>query len=389
MHKKLFSITMLIGMLICAKVYGQEKISITHGPYLQNMGTDEVTIVWTTNKNAISWVEIAPDDKSHFYAEDRPKYFVSVNGIKKEGTVHAVKITDLQPATIYRYRVCSEEVLSRNGHKIYYGDIASSEVYTRKPLTFKTNNYNKNEISFAVVNDIHGRVDHMESLLKIAEPYKNDFIFFNGDMVSTMKGEKEVFEGFMDKAVEMFAGEIPMYYCRGNHETRGAFATDFQHYFSPLNPELYFVVRHGPVCFIVLDCGEDKPDHDIEYYGITDYDNYRTKEAEWLKKAVKHKEYLEAPFKVVVCHMPPRNSWHGELEILNKFVPILNDAKVDVMLCGHLHKHIKTEADAAIRFPVLVNSNEALVKGKATNNVLTIDVVNKEGKQQDQITIRR
>ncbi|MDR1746208.1 MAG: hypothetical protein LBR49_02935, partial [Tannerella sp.] len=35
----------------------QEAIRITHGPYLQNMSSEEVTVVWTTNKTAVSWVE--------------------------------------------------------------------------------------------------------------------------------------------------------------------------------------------------------------------------------------------------------------------------------------------------------------------------------------------
>lgn len=45
-------------------------------------------------------------------------------------------------------------------------------------------------------------------------------------------------------------------------------------------------MRQGPVCFIFLDTGEDKPDSDIEYSGITDYDRYRTEQAQWLAQAV-------------------------------------------------------------------------------------------------------
>ena len=38
---------------------GQEAFKITHGPYLQAMDEAGVNIIWTTNKNAISWVELA------------------------------------------------------------------------------------------------------------------------------------------------------------------------------------------------------------------------------------------------------------------------------------------------------------------------------------------
>ena len=386
--KQTFTLVVLLFLFYTSSLFAQENFNIIHGPYLQNMEQDEVTIVWITNNNAISWVELAPDDGSHFYQEERPKFFAAKNGIKSESRVHTVKLTGLNPGTGYRYRIYSQEVLSREGYRIYYGKIAASNVYSAKPLTFKTNDVNKNEITFTMVNDIHGRSDMMKTLLEYAEPKKNDMVFFNGDMVSTVNSEEDLFKGFMDTGVEMFAKEVPMYFCRGNHETRGPFATEIQTYFSPLNPELYYLVRQGPVCFVVLDCGEDKPDSDIEYYGITVYDQYRTEQMAWLKEALQQKEFLDAPFKVVICHMPPFGGWHGELEILEKFVPLLNEANIDIMLCGHLHKHVKNAPNEKVKFPVLVNSNEAVVKGKISQNELTLDIIGLDGKQVDKINIK-
>ncbi|MDR1718854.1 MAG: hypothetical protein LBR67_01860 [Dysgonamonadaceae bacterium] len=79
----------LIFFALSKLVYADEPIAITHGPYLQNLGSDEVTIVWTTNNVAVSWVELAPDDKSIFYFTERPKFYASKNGIKIENVVHA------------------------------------------------------------------------------------------------------------------------------------------------------------------------------------------------------------------------------------------------------------------------------------------------------------
>lgn len=386
-RKNLFVVLMVF---FAHALWAQEDIKITHGPYLQNMGPEEVTLVWTTNKSGISWVELAPDDDTHFYLIERPKFFASVNGVKKEGTVHTVKLTDLKPGTTYRYRVFTQEVLGREGgYHIFYGKVASTTAYRTGPLKFTTNNPAKKEVTFTMINDIHGRSDMMRKLLEKAEPMKNDLVFFNGDMVTHMMSEKDLFEGFMDTGVDMFAKEVPMYYSRGNHETRGPFATNFQTYFSPLNPELYFLVRQGPVCFVVLDCGEDKPDTDIEYSSITTYDQYRTQEAKWLKEALKSKEYQEAAFKVVICHMPPFGGWHGEQEIIDKFIPLLNDAKADIMLCGHLHRLVKQEANAQVKFPVLANANEAFVSGRITQNEFHVDVYNLDGKKVDEITLKK
>ena len=181
-----------------------------------------------------------------------------------------------------------------------------------------------------------------------------------------------------------------MHYARGNHETRGPFATSFQHYFSPKEPHLYFLVRQGPVCFLILDTGEDKPDSDLEYSGITDYDNYRTEQARWLKEAVKSKDFTEAKFKVVIAHKPPvsgGNLWHGQKEVLEKFVPVLNEANVDVMLCGHLHRHLNQKPNADIRFPVIANAHNTVLKGVTKENQLELVVKDFDGKVVDRIVL--
>jgi len=381
--KKYFLISAII--IICQQVVAQEDLAIIHGPYLQNLSSDEVTIVWVTNKEAVSWVELAPDDSTHFYLIERQKFYSAKNGVKLQGRVHSVKLNSLKSATKYRYRVVSQEIIDRQGNFITYGRQVSTTAY--RPATFITLDPTKKSVTFTMVNDIHGRSDVLEQMLKLAEPTKQDLVLFNGDMVSSMKSEEDFFNGFMDVGVKTFAQNIPMYYCRGNHETRGVFATMFQDYFSPKSPELYYLVRQGPVCFVVLDCGEDKPDTDVEYYGITDYDYYRTIEAEWLREAIKDKRYTEAPFKVIVCHMPPFRDWHGEAEILEKFVPILNDAKADVMLCGHLHHTSKHEANATVKFPVLINSNNSYLKGSVEGNKLTLDIYDLDGKRTEGLTV--
>ena len=51
------------------------KVKITGGPYLQNVTRNSFTVVWTSNMDAVSWVEIAPDDDTHFYNTERPKFY--------------------------------------------------------------------------------------------------------------------------------------------------------------------------------------------------------------------------------------------------------------------------------------------------------------------------
>ena len=383
------SLLFILSVLITFSAYAQDDIKITHAPYLQNLGENEVTIVWTANKPSIGWVELAPDDGTHYYQTERPKFFNAKNGIKLTSTVHSVHLTGLKPGTRYRYRVYSQEVLSHVGWRVIYGNVAATSVYGKQPLTFLTSDHSRQSVNFAMVNDIHGKSDLLEKLISHCDLKKTDMFLFNGDMVSIFNNEKEIFEGFMDKATELFASEIPMYYTRGNHETRGSFATAFQDYFSPKQEHIYYMFRQGPVCFVILDSGEDKPDSDLEYAGITVYDQYRTEQAEWLKKVLESKEYKEAPFKVVVCHMPPFGGWHGEQEVAEKFIPLLNNAGVDIMLCGHLHRYMRNEPKDGVRFPVIVNSNNTVLKAEAGAKELNIRILDMEGKEVDKLTITK
>lgn len=371
-------------------------IKITHGPYLQNVGANETTVVWLTDKPSVGWVELAPDGDGSFYAEEHPKFFDTVNGVKNTSTIHAVKLTGLKKGTRYRYRVLAQEVLNRKGNKIVYGDYASTDVYTKKPLSFRTSNPQANTTAFAVVNDIHADNGLLTGLMSKCDFRETEFVIYNGDMVSFTSSEDQLFEGFIDTSVKLFASEVPMYYTRGNHETRGAFATELQKYLSPRQERLYYTFRQGPVFFVVLDTGEDKPDSAIEYANIADFDNYRTEQAEWLARVLETPEYREAPFKVIIAHIPPVASdgqngpdedWHGDVEVEKKFMPLLRKAQPDLMLCGHLHCYIHHKPDAVTPFPIVVNSNTSVVKAQVDGKTMNLEVIDKDGKTLDKFSL--
>lgn len=387
MKRFLFSV---ICTLLAFAGFAQEPIAIKHGPYLQNLKETETTIVWVANKASVGWVEVAPDDGTSYYRFERSKFFDSTNGVKNVSELHSVRITGLKPGTSYRYRIYSQEVLERKGEEIVYGNVAAPSIYDKRSLKFTTNDRNKPAISFIMLNDIHGNTDYIPKLLNNAGFKETDMIIYNGDMMNWLMDEEDLFKGFMDVTVDLFATNKPMYYARGNHETRGLFAASFQHYFSPKEPHLYFLLRQGPVCFIFLDTGEDKPDSDIEYHGITDYDNYRTEQAKWLSEIIKSPDFLDAKFKVVIAHMPPlpdQGLWHGQGEVLEKFVPILNDAQVDVMLSGHLHQYFNNKPTDKVHFPVIDNSSNTVLKGVIEGNQLNMEVKNMNGEVIDKISI--
>lgn len=105
MKKLLF---VFAGLAFALTAAAQE-FRITHGPYLCDMSQDGVTVVWTTNRPALSWVEASPADS--LAPAPPPRHYQTVAGRKLAGrTLHAVRVRGLQPGTDYRYRIFSQEV---------------------------------------------------------------------------------------------------------------------------------------------------------------------------------------------------------------------------------------------------------------------------------------
>lgn len=392
-NMKIKILNLIIAALCCLYWNVQAMaIDITHGPYLQNVGTDEATVVFLTDSTAVAWVEIAPDDGTEFYAQQRPRFYDTRIGIKSEARIHTVKITGLKPGTTYRYRIYAQEVLSHQGWRVHYGDIAAAAAYQTRLPSFTTLDESKQQTSFLIVNDIHQDNAKLKRLATLGEWQKRDLVFFNGDMLSIFDDEDQFFTCFMDTAVAMFAKEKPLYYVRGNHETRGVWASHFQDYVCPRESHLYFTFRQGPVFFICLDSGEDKPDSDLEYSGITDYDNYRSEQAEWLKGVIASDDFKQAKYHVVVCHIPPFDNggpdWHGNIEVREKFVSVLNQADIDIMFCGHTHRYGFQAKSSGFNFPILINSNTGVVTVNADNNGLHVKCIEQDGKVNFEETIR-
>ncbi|MBX3257719.1 MAG: metallophosphoesterase [Chitinophagaceae bacterium] len=387
-HLSLFCITFCLFLFAGAfSGNAQEQIKISHGPYLQAMTDSGVSIIWTTNKPATGWVELAPDDSSHFYQSERPQFFCTANGLKNVGTIHQVHLKNLLPNTRYRYRVYSQEVLKHEFVYVHYGNVAATGVYRKKPLTFTTHG-RPGPFEFAVVNDIHERNNVLKQLLSQVDLANAGFIVFNGDMINASMNEEQVFGGFMDTATALFASETPMYYARGNHETRGPFASEFARYFPGIGGNLYYMFTKGNACFIVLDGGEDKPDSDIEYSGITDMDNYRTEQANWLAKVVQTDAFKNAKYKIAICHIPPADGWHGNQEIKKKWVPVLNKAGINIFIAAHEHRHRIQKSSGAIQFPVIVNSNNNIIKASISEKEARFRIFDTAGKLVDEWVVQ-
>ena len=377
----LFSLMLLFSV-------GAKAIKVTHGPWICDMDSTGTTIVWVTDVPGMSWVEIAPDSADHFYGRARQRYYDVLAGRKVlTDSVHRVRIEGLKPDTKYRYRVFTQEVAEwRYDDWVTLGKTVCTDVWRGKPHEFKTFPAKPREVTFLVLNDIHERAQFMKDLCKNVDFKKLDFVLLNGDMSNRLRNQQHMMEAYLDTCVRMFATHTPLFFNRGNHELRGQFADYLYRYF-PTNNGKYYRVQHvAGIDFLFIDTGEDKPDEDIEYSGIVNYDQYREEEARWLRGLRESKQVGKYPL-IVFSHIPPTlQKWHGPYHLQKTLMPELNKMNVSVMLSAHLHAFGYQEPNEVINFPNLVNSNNTYLLCRIANGRMEVDYVGLKGKDKKHFT---
>lgn len=368
--------TLLIASLfLCASLIGQsiESLRITHGPWLQNLTADGVTVCWTTNIPAVPGVwMIRTKPQSDSLVRN------STDGlINAGGTLHKVRISGLESGMKYFYRLHSVELMKFRPYQIYFGDTLKG-----KEFSFTTQSRLKDTTRFMVVNDIHTNGGRLAGFLKSGNAAGQDLLIYNGDIVDNFQDESQLLCPIIDTSVLYFASNVPFAFVRGNHEARGIMARKLKEYLDFPDNRYYYSIDQGPVHFIILDCGEDKPDDNRYYYGLTDFDNYRLQQLEWLKKEVKTPAYQNAAFRVYVIHMPILRleaMGYGSLFLYDHFSPVIRDSGADLLIAGHAHKHLWLgDLLSGLGFPMLINSNTNYVKVEATAKTLSIRVVSEK-----------
>ena len=370
-----------ILVFLCTAIMAGAQVKVNCGPFLQNVTEDSFTVVWTTDSLAVGWIEVAPDDGTHFYNVERPKYFdMRGFGRKPIGTLHKVTVSGLEPGTTYRYRVmCKGVLIQENRARIIYDQGYGLDL-KKRPTKVTTKAKDYDQVKFAVVNDMHEHDSVMQVLFKDAKG-KYDFVCFNGDMTSAVDSTAEIRIHYMKTASKLFASDTPLYLCRGNHEYRGNDAIKYVDYFQTPTGKTYYSASYGKYFFLFLGSGEDKVDSDIRNLDIMMTEKYVQEEAEWLKTVVESEEYKNAEVKIAFCHIPPSpTGWYGNATVSKYLVPLLNGTGLDLMLCAHIHKYSYREAGKnGCDFPVLCNANQQRLDATVDKNGIKIEIYDASG----------
>lgn len=293
-------------------------------PAVFDMGADYYCILFESSLKGSGYVRYTYD------GEEKTVWDTTAGIIATHDTVHKI-IVPKKELINNTYVVGSQYVPFKYGYTAQKGNIAESE-----PFHFKGEEKEDN-IKILTITDIH----EMEEDVKKAVSYFDeefDMVVMLGDITSNFEQKKKFTDHILADAAFLSKGEIPVVYTRGNHETRGEYASQLLQYFPTETGEFFFTFDFGGLSAIVLDSGEDKDDDHEEYSGLIDFANYRIKEFNWIKSL--NAEDFPGKYKIVFCHEPRIDDHFGE----NWMAP-LNDLGFSLVVGGHLHRSELIESE--------------------------------------------
>lgn len=286
-------------------------IKIIAGPAVFECG-DCYAVVWATNTKGSGCVKL--EDKIYWDARG--------GVIRTHETVHFVKI-EKNELERKNYKVISKKVYFKFGYdSVIGGSVESEEICFAGCAP-------SDEMNILCISDVHDMADEMYKALTYFKK-DADLIMLIGDISSELEYKKRYLYGILDLAAKVSKGKTPVVYTRGNHETRGEFASQMIEYFPHSTGEFYFTFNFGELSAIVIDSGEDKEDNHPEYSGLVDFSSYREQEFNWLCNL--KKEAFPGKYVIAFSHNPIISNHFGK-----DWTEPLKKLGAHLLVGGHLH----------------------------------------------------
>jgi endonuclease/exonuclease/phosphatase family metal-dependent hydrolase/predicted phosphodiesterase len=344
-------------------------------PYLQNPFNNGMTISWFTQVPTHSWIEYGTDKTLPLRKE------LIVDGqIICNTTHHKIRLTGLKPGLTYYYRVCSREITLYQAYKKEFGDTACSDVYS-----FTLPSATSNDFTALIFNDIHKNKQVLDELGKQCKDVHYDFVFFNGDCIDDPNNETEAVNFLSLLTEKVHAESIPFFYLRGNHEIRNAYSIRIRELFDYPDDKLYGAFNWGDTRFVMLDCGEDKPDSTYVYYKLNDFDGWRHEQAAFLQKELASRAFKHATKRVLIHHIPTYGLGESYNPCLELWGPLLSKAPFDFCINGHTHQYAcHPKGSAGNNYPVLIGGGNRVETAtvmilQKTGKALSLKMLNAKG----------
>jgi len=268
--------------------------SFRKGPYLQNLTATSVTIMWQSERPCRGAVAFGPDSALSDTVWENA-----------EATIHAVRLSGLEPGKAYRYRAVSCEGRSASGE-------------------FRTADPRDTSYTFAVYGDNkNAPFNHLRIAERILDK-RPAFVVHVGDLVNRGYVDKQWDLLFFWPASRLMA-EVPLYVALGNHERH---AKQFFDLFALPGNEQWYSFDFGNGHFVVLDS-------DLKYL------REGSEQLQWLVEDLRRNR---ATWTFVFFHHPPFTAGGNyyrkdRLERKRLLYPIFEQYGVDLVFNGHDHDY--------------------------------------------------
>ncbi len=263
-------------------------------------------------------------------------YYDDSNGILRSAVkVHRMSVPMEELEQAGEYTICYRAVLERKPYFSKTTDVVEE--------TFVFHSLPKEKITLYQLCDAHSRVEEPVAAAQYFERQygRIDCLILNGD-IPNHSGRLEYFENIFKIIEAITKGEIPVIFARGNHDTRGLYAEEFEKYTPQDNGNSYFPLRLGPIWGLVLDTGEDKPDFHEEYGHTNCFEAFRRRETAFIQKTMAAREYEGMPYRLIFCHNPftrkNQPPFDIEEDLYREWAGLLKEMNPQLMLCGHTHE---------------------------------------------------
>ena len=355
--------------------YNQENQKIAIGPYIQQMGTKDVTLCWST----IEGESIIKDSSGK-------------TDTIREYKQHTIHLGNLEPDTKYEYDVLNDGSEEGKGTLTTYPD---------KSIPF----------NFVAIGDSRNRHDVHAKIMEKIKGKNPRFVINSGDLVANGRKMSD-WEAFF-KINREFMKNTPYYPVLGNHEKDSPYYYDF---FDLPNNERYYYFTLGDALFIVLDSEGlklDVPayisDNKRDDFWNDSAINYFKTQKEWLEDVLNLNK--EAGFVFIFQHLPLYSIKKSRVEesLKNRafWGDIFSRHGVQVFINGHDHHyhhaidndvHFITSAGAGAPLYDIDAPQPETIKYKKIEHFLNIEVkednavihvIDIDGNEFDTIDIKR
>lgn len=341
-----------------------EKLMTTK-PYLQLSTPTSVNVMFQTNSVSHCWVEFGTDtlhtQRARTLLDGQEVCYDIENNIQ---------LKNLQPATRYFYRVCATEILLKQAYATHFaGDTLRTPFYSFQTPDTKNNG----DFVCAIFNDLHESKETYDALLQLMENegINPNFVIFNGDCLPEATNREHALHMIHALADPINGAERPIIFLRGNHEIRNCYSAGMHHQIGYYNDKTYSAFTRGNTRFVLLDCGEDKPDDSDVYAGLNDFTQLRLDQVDFLKQELKSKDFKQAKHRVLISHIPVFGNTDKYRPCLDLWGPLLKKAPFDVAIGAHTHSAaFYPEGTDGCQFPVYVGGGPSVKKG--TVSILTL-----------------